>query len=542
MPSVVYNFKTIPPILEASPLIDAVLTKTQRKTPTVIHEGKPISAIRKFYMRKVAFTSQTFVEKMDSILENFPRINDIHPFFGDLMATLYNRDHYKLALGQIQTAKNLITQISKIHVRLLKFGDSLYRCKTLKRAAIGRMCTLVKRLKATFSYLEEVRKHLQRLPSINPSTRTVLMTGFPNVGKSSFMNLVTRANVDVQAYEFTTKSLYVGHMDHKFLRWQVIDTPGILDHPLEERNVVEMQAVTALVHLQASVLFFIDISEQCGYSINQQASLFHSIKVAFTGKPLIVVATKCDVTRLDDLEGEKKDLVNGMIEATNAPIMQLSNFSKEGVDEVKNKACEMLLASRVSSKVKNKSMGDLINRITVAKPTSRDDKIRGNAIPDSVIVARQAKGGDDMEILPRQTLRDLEVEAEMNNEYFSFDLKQHRMLENDDWKNDIIPEIMDGKNIADFIDPEVNSKLAALEEEEEQLAAQWLEEHPDNEEEEDNTDVQAMNAIRDQITIIRERRKISKGMSLGKKAEAKKRKREEGIDIKESVQVVGNGK
>ena len=26
---------------------------------------------------------------------------------------------------------------------------------------------------------------------------------------------VTRANVDVQPYAFTTKSLYVGHMDHK---------------------------------------------------------------------------------------------------------------------------------------------------------------------------------------------------------------------------------------------------------------------------------------------------------------------------------------
>ena len=34
---------------------------------------------------------------------------------------------------------------------------------------------------------------------------------------------------------------YVGHMDYKYLRWQVIDTPGILDRPLEERNTIEMQ-------------------------------------------------------------------------------------------------------------------------------------------------------------------------------------------------------------------------------------------------------------------------------------------------------------
>jgi nucleolar GTP-binding protein len=74
---------------------------------------------------------------------------------------------------------------------------------------------------------------LSRLPSIDPNTRTLIVTGFPNVGKSSFMNNVTRADVEVQPYAFTTKSLFVGHTDYNYLRWQVIDTPGILDHPLE---------------------------------------------------------------------------------------------------------------------------------------------------------------------------------------------------------------------------------------------------------------------------------------------------------------------
>lgn len=50
----------------------------------------------------------------------------------------------------------------------------------------------------------------------------------------------------------------------------MVDTPGILDHPLEERNTIEMQAVTALAHLQCCVLYFIDISEQCGYTIKEQ--------------------------------------------------------------------------------------------------------------------------------------------------------------------------------------------------------------------------------------------------------------------------------
>lgn len=100
------------------------------------------------------------------------------------------------------------------------------------RVPIARMATIVKRQTQSLQYLEQVRQHLSRLPSIDPNTRTLLVCGYPNVGKSSFLNKITRADVEVQPYAFTTKSLYVGHTDYKYLRWQVVDTPGILDHSL----------------------------------------------------------------------------------------------------------------------------------------------------------------------------------------------------------------------------------------------------------------------------------------------------------------------
>jgi nucleolar GTP-binding protein len=52
----------------------------------------------------------------------------------------------------------------------------------------------------------------------------------------------------------------------------VVDTPGILDHALEERNTIEMQAITAMAHLRASILYIMDVSEQCGYSIEEQVN------------------------------------------------------------------------------------------------------------------------------------------------------------------------------------------------------------------------------------------------------------------------------
>ena len=48
-----YNFKNVKAIATASDMINIVLSKTQRKTPTVVHPGYAISRIRSFYMRKV---------------------------------------------------------------------------------------------------------------------------------------------------------------------------------------------------------------------------------------------------------------------------------------------------------------------------------------------------------------------------------------------------------------------------------------------------------------------------------------------------------
>lgn len=66
-------------------------------------------------------------------------LQDLHPFLSSLVNVLYDKNHYKLALGQLRTAKHLIDSVAKDYVRLLKFGDSLYRCKQLKRAGLGRL-------------------------------------------------------------------------------------------------------------------------------------------------------------------------------------------------------------------------------------------------------------------------------------------------------------------------------------------------------------------------------------------------------------------
>ncbi|KAM0718533.1 hypothetical protein Q7P37_005603 [Cladosporium fusiforme] len=511
------TWKDIAPVPTSQEFLDIVLSRTQRRLPTQIRSGFQITRIRSFYMRKVKYTAETFGEKLSAILDGFPRLADIHPFHKDLLNTLYDADHFRIALGQCNTAKSLIETVARDYVRLIKYGQSLFQCKQLKRAALGRMATICKRLKDPLLYLDQVRQHLGRLPAIDPNTRTLLICGYPNVGKSSFLKNISRADVDVQPYAFTTKSLFVGHFDYKMLRFQAIDTPGILDHPLEEMNTIEMQSITAIAHLRSAIMYFMDLSEQCGYSVSAQMALFRSIKPLFANKLVFIVVNKIDVTRPEDLDEATQAELKELLNMANVEMLQTSCATMEGVMNVRNAACDRLLAERNAAKMKSGTnasgdvsgrLGDVLKRIHVAQPIG--GVTRETFIPDAV--KDKVKYDKDDPNRPK-LMRDIE-EEEGGAGVFNVNLRDKYLLENDEWKNDRIPEYFEGKNVYDFIDPEIDAKLAALEEEESRLAEEG---YYDNEEDEELDDADTAD-IKYKADLIREKRQLIRNANKMRKS------------------------
>jgi nucleolar GTP-binding protein len=340
--------------------------------------------------------------------------------------------------------------------------------------------------------------------------------------------------VDVQPYAFTTKSLFVGHFDYKYLRFQAIDTPGILDHPLEEMNTIEMQSITAIAHLRSAILYFMDLSEQCGYSVSAQMALFTSIKPLFANKLVFIVINKTDVTKPEDLDPETQQQLQDLLtQNSNTELLQLSCITNEGVQEVKNTVCDRLIADRVAAKLKagqasqpaiadapTGRLGDLLARIHVARPL--EGAVSETYIPEAV------KNGTHKKLeMSDPERRRLEREIEEENGgagVYNIDLKKFYDLADPEWKSDKVPEFLNGKNIADYVDPDIEERLNALEAEEERLTQEGFYDESDSMSDEENAEIRMKaNLIRDKKTLMKNDARMKK--SLKNKAQIPRAKK-----------------
>ncbi len=314
-------YRNIPTVLTAEEIIDKMFRRSKKvevplsKNRLKFHKNLSIAKI--YTARDVA------VSTLKRYVDSFPYINKLHPFYRTLLDLLVDKDEYKKSLASLVWAIEKINGFADKYGRKIKGVGKVDEAIKFRKEFYGRTSSILKQIDPKLRYLAEVREIMKKLPDVDPELPTVVIAGYPNVGKSELVSRLSTAKPEIASYPFTTKGIVVGYMETEKGRIQVIDTPGLLDRPLEKRNKIEKQGILALKYLANLIVFLLDPSETCGYSLEEQENLLKEIKLSFD-VPVLVAENKKDL-----FERESENL-------------KLSAKTGEGVEELVERVMEVL--------------------------------------------------------------------------------------------------------------------------------------------------------------------------------------------------------
>ncbi|RLE52133.1 MAG: GTP1/OBG family GTP-binding protein, partial [Candidatus Methanomethylicota archaeon] len=96
--------------------------------------------------------------------------------------------------------------------------------------------------------------------------------------------------------------------------------------PVEKMKKEELKALNALKFLADIIVFIVDVAESCGFTIEQQYSLFKSLAKYIERGDKIIVLNKIDLAKEDQIMKAK--------EIFGEDVLQTSLLKKVGVKEV----------------------------------------------------------------------------------------------------------------------------------------------------------------------------------------------------------------
>ncbi|WP_373839833.1 NOG1 family protein [Methanospirillum sp.] len=317
------SFEKIPTVPTADEVLDRALRRAAKKMREKSNKKRA----------SVEFVEAAYLsvhDKLVSVIQSFPTISDEPKFYQDIIEILWTTDRFKKSLGAVGWA----AKWSKDHRGGLA-KDVRYSAEenatASRKKAIARLSSVVHQIGDDLLFLNEVRNVLRKLPVVE-DIFTIVVAGFPNVGKSSFIRKVSSAEPEIASYPFTTKGIIVGHYYDGREKIQLIDTPGLLDRPDMERNAIERQALSAIVNIADTLLFILDPSAHCGYPLEEQERLLEEVK-ALVNVPVVIVSNKADITYIPEYPSMSTGTGEGVKEILDALLVHKAGWEpKKGIE------------------------------------------------------------------------------------------------------------------------------------------------------------------------------------------------------------------
>ena len=322
------NIKHIPSYGEIVKKIERRYAKLDSKLRE-LHNIK----IRDKELQRIGLVYSIIYDTLDNIVKTMPHVDKIHPFYRDLLDVLVGIKEYRGAILRLANARKILEKIRKECMNLMRLAQEPRDYAHVRRSCIGRMMSVLRRNRKYIDFLASAIVKLRKIPSINPEVPTIIVAGMPQVGKSTLVKAISTAEPEIASYPFTTKNLVVGHIFLKHERKiQVIDTPGLLDRPLSERNPIELQAIMALKHVKGIILYLFDVSIGCYYTLEEQIRVLEEILSSFN-KPVRVALNKIDVRDENRVARVRKYLKEKGFEK----VFEISAKKGIGLNELLNK-------------------------------------------------------------------------------------------------------------------------------------------------------------------------------------------------------------
>jgi len=240
---------------------------------------------------KTAF--QVTQDTLNNLLDKTPQVESMHMFYQDYIDVMVGVDQLKKSLGALNWAARLMSKLENEFVFKVRRSRP-ENAANIRKAAFGRISSVMHQIEDELDFLDFVKGKLRNMPTIDFEAYTIVIAGFPNVGKSTLLRQITPAEPKVAEYPFTTHGIQIGHFEKKWKKYQIIDTPGLLDRPIRDMNNIELRAMVALEHLANVILYVFDASETSGYPLDVQMRLYEEIEHIFD-TPIINVFNKMDL-------------------------------------------------------------------------------------------------------------------------------------------------------------------------------------------------------------------------------------------------------